>query len=92
MHRPPSSDHRARFLPRLNRMLGEVDVLLVAVAVGLAVTRLVTDAASIYAEILGVADIVVVGSHRPAIKDYLLCTDAACVVRHARCSVLVAGD
>ena len=52
MHRPPSSDHRARFLPRLNRMLGEVDVLLVAVAVGLAVTRLVTDAASIYAEIL----------------------------------------
>ena len=33
-------------------MLGEVDVLLVAVAVGLAVTRLVTDAASIYAEIL----------------------------------------
>ena len=58
---------------------------------------LVTHAASIYAEILGVAeeaeaDLVVVGSHRPAMKDYLLGTNAARVVRHARCSVLVARD
>jgi hypothetical protein len=36
------------------------------------------------------ADLVVVGSHRPAMKDYLLGTNAARVVRHARCSVLVA--
>ena len=58
---------------------------------------LVTNGASIYAEILGVAeeaeaDLVVVGSHRPAMKDYLLGTNAARVVRHARCSVLVARD
>jgi nucleotide-binding universal stress UspA family protein len=58
---------------------------------------LVTHAASIYAEILGVAeeaeaDLVVVGSHRPALKDYLLGTNAARVVRHARCSVLVARE
>jgi len=58
---------------------------------------LVTHAASIYAEILGVAeeaeaDLVVVGSHRPAMKDYLLGTNAARVVRHARCSVLVARE
>jgi nucleotide-binding universal stress UspA family protein len=58
---------------------------------------LVTHGASIYAEILGVAeeaevDLVFVGSHRPAIKDYLLGTNAAPVVRHARCSVLVARD
>jgi nucleotide-binding universal stress UspA family protein len=56
---------------------------------------LVTQGASIYAEILAVAeeaeaDLVVVGSHRPAMKDYLLGTNAARVVRHARCSVLVA--
>src|SRR5271167_3236762 len=53
--------------------------------------------ASIYAEILAVAesaaaDLVVVGSHRPAMKDYLLGTNASRVVRHARCSVLVARD
>jgi len=53
--------------------------------------------ASIYAEILGAAeaaeaDLVVVGSHRPAMKDYLLGTNAARVVRHARCSVLVARE
>jgi nucleotide-binding universal stress UspA family protein len=58
---------------------------------------LVTHGASIYAEILGVAgeaeaDLVVVGSHRPAMKDYLLGTNAARVVRQARCSVLVARE
>jgi nucleotide-binding universal stress UspA family protein len=58
---------------------------------------LVTDGASIYAEILGVAeeaeaDLVVVGSHRPAMKDYLRGTNAARVGRHARCSVLVARE
>jgi nucleotide-binding universal stress UspA family protein len=58
---------------------------------------LVTHGTSIYAEILGVAeeaeaDLVVVGSHRPAMKDYLLGTNAARVVRHARCSVLVARE
>ena len=58
---------------------------------------LVMHGASIYAEILGVAeeagaDLVVVGSHRPAMKDYLLGTNAARVVRHARCSVLVARE
>ena len=58
---------------------------------------LVTHGASIYAEVLGVAeeaeaDLVVLGSHRPAMKVYLLGTNAARVVRHARCSVLVARE
>jgi|SRR6516225_4211820 len=58
---------------------------------------LVTHGPSIYAEILAVAekamaDLIVVGSHRPAMKDYLLGSNAARVVRHARCSVLVARD
>jgi nucleotide-binding universal stress UspA family protein len=58
---------------------------------------LVTHGTSIYAEILAVAeeaetDLIVVGSHRPAMKDYLLGTNAARVVRHAGCSVLVARE
>jgi nucleotide-binding universal stress UspA family protein len=49
------------------------------------------------AEILGIAeeagaDLIVVGSHRPAMGDYLLGTNASRVVRHAGCSVLVARD
>jgi len=50
-----------------------------------------------YAEILGVAEeagahLIVVGSHRPAMRDYLLGTNASRVVRHASSSVLVARD
>jgi nucleotide-binding universal stress UspA family protein len=53
--------------------------------------------ASIYNEILVLAkeagtDLIVVGSHRPAMKDYLLGTNAGRVVRHASCSVLVARE
>ncbi len=49
---------------------------------------------SIYEEIIHAADtldvdLIVVGSHRPALKDYLLGPNAARVVRHARQSVLV---
>ena len=48
----------------------------------------------IYEEILGAAetckaDLIVVGSHRPSLKDYLLGPNAARVVRHAEQSVLV---
>lgn len=52
---------------------------------------------SIYDVILETAeeagvDLIIVGSHRPAMKDYLLGTNASRVVRHAKCSVLVARD
>jgi nucleotide-binding universal stress UspA family protein len=58
---------------------------------------IVTHGQSIYASILAVAeeaaaDLIVVGSHRPAMKDYLLGTNAGRVVRHANCSVLVARE
>jgi nucleotide-binding universal stress UspA family protein len=58
---------------------------------------LVVHGARIYAEILRVAeearaDLIVVGSHQPEMKDYLLGTNASRVVRHARCSVLVARE
>ncbi len=49
---------------------------------------------TIYKEILRVAgeigcDVIVIASHRPELKDYLLGPNAARVVRHANCSVLV---
>ncbi len=52
---------------------------------------------SIYEEILKAAaesdcDLIVVASHRPALKDYLLGPNASRVVRHATCSVLVVRD
>ena len=53
---------------------------------------------NVYEEILEAAktvsaDLIVVGSHRPELKDYLLGPNAARVVRHSRRSVLVVrGD
>ena len=35
------------------------------------------------------ADLIIVGSHKPGLRDYLLGSTAARVVRHSRCSVLV---
>jgi len=53
---------------------------------------------SIYEEILSFAnehkiDMIVMASHRPELKDYLLGPNASHVVRHAECSVtVVRGD
>ena len=49
---------------------------------------------SVYSEILQEAestgaDLIVVGSHRPTMATYLLGSNAATIVRHATCSVLV---
>ena len=49
---------------------------------------------SVYNEVLEEADkigadLVVVGSHRPTMATYLLGSNAATIVRHAHCSVLV---
>jgi nucleotide-binding universal stress UspA family protein len=38
------------------------------------------------------ADLIVVASHRPSLKDYLLGPNASRVVRHSKCSVLVIRD
>ena len=52
---------------------------------------------TVYEVILRVAeeincDLIVIGSHRPELKDYLLGPNAARVVRHGNCSVLVVRD
>jgi nucleotide-binding universal stress UspA family protein len=52
---------------------------------------------SIYQEILRVAkeiksDLIVVGTHRPNMQDYLVGPNTARVMRHANCSVLIVRD
>ncbi len=52
---------------------------------------------SVYPEILAEAeecraDLIVIGSHRPAMSTYLLGSNAKTVVRHAKCSVLVVRE
>ena len=49
---------------------------------------------SVYEEVLKAArlsnaDLIVIGAHRPDLKDYLLGPNAARVVRHSNCSVYV---
>ena len=48
----------------------------------------------VYQEVLRVAeaagtDLIVIGSHKPALRDYLLGTNASQIVRHSTCSVYV---
>ena len=52
---------------------------------------------AIYDEILRAAasiasDLIVIGAHRPDLKDYMIGSNASRVVRHAKCSVLIARD
>lgn len=56
--------------------------------------RHIVSGGTVYQEILRIAgdidaDLIVIAAHRPELKDYLLGPNAARVVRHAECSVLV---
>ncbi|MEJ6396639.1 universal stress protein [Yoonia sp. 208BN28-4] len=56
--------------------------------------RHVVAVGNVYEEVLKAADLsganlIVIGSHRPDFKDFLLGPNAARVVRHSRCSVYV---
>jgi nucleotide-binding universal stress UspA family protein len=60
----------------------------------LKIDSVVAHGETVYGEILRVAadlkaDLIVMGPHRPEMKDYLLGTNASRVVRHAACSVLI---
>ena len=60
-------------------------------------TQAIVANGTIYEEILRVAaetgcDLIVMTSQRPELKDYLLGPNAARVVRHSKCSVLVVRD
>jgi len=60
-------------------------------------TRRIVAEGRIYREILNAArtigaDLIVMGSHHPELRDYLLGPNADKVVRHADCSVMVVRD
>ena len=60
-------------------------------------SRRIVSEGKIYQEILKAAaaiqaDLIVMGSHRPELSDYLLGPNAAKVVRHAKCSVMVVRE
>ena len=59
--------------------------------------ELVVRTGDVYPEVLRYlkeveADLIVMGSHRPEMKDYLLGSNAAQIVRHAPCSVWVVRE
>ncbi|MBB4267535.1 universal stress protein [Roseospira visakhapatnamensis] len=63
---------------------------------GMTVNHLVGEG-NVYESVLAMAeqrriDLIVIGAHRPELRDYLLGPNAARVVRHATCSVLVVRE
>jgi nucleotide-binding universal stress UspA family protein len=59
--------------------------------------QLIIAEGSIYKEIVRVAeetksDLIVMGSHRPELRDYLLGANATKVAQHAACSVMIVRD
>lgn len=59
--------------------------------------RHVVATGTVYEEVLRVARVdkatlIVIGAHRPALRDYLLGPNASRVVRHSECSVFVVRD
>lgn len=78
------------------RERAEIDIAKVAKESGLPANKVSTAVrlGAIYHEVLGEAtdwgaDLVVVGSHHPSFATYLIGSNAANIVRHAQCSVLV---
>ena len=74
-----------------------LDAIVVAVDLPQQRKSAVARAGGIYHELLQEAsewgaDLIVVGSHRPVMSDYLLGSNAKTIVRHAQCSVLVVRE
>lgn len=81
-----------------NKMLDEADAKLKSLvddlALGEGSGEVAVREGSVYHEVLEEAvesgvDLIVMGSHRPAMATYLLGSNAARIVRHAPCSVMV---
>ena len=72
----------------------ETELKRIAAATGVASAGASVRHGSVYHEVLDEADrlgsdLIVMGSHRPGMATYLLGSNAARIVRHAKCSVLV---
>ena len=81
------AEQTKRALEQLNRIVAGIDLPADRKSVA-------ARAGGIYHELLQEAadwnaDLIVVGSHRPVMSDYLLGSNAKTIVRHAQCSVLV---
>ncbi len=79
------------------RATDELDAILAAVDLPAGKKSAAARAGGIYHELLQEAsewgaDLIVVGSHRPVMSDYLLGSNAKTIVRHAQCSVLVVRE
>ncbi|WP_259782475.1 universal stress protein [Aestuariispira ectoiniformans] len=86
-----SKDHEKKMLDEANKQLHAY--VKKEIPEGIQVQHIVGHGTA-YEEILRVSeevncDLIVLGSHRPNMQDYLLGPNAARVVRHANCSVLV---
>ena len=81
-------------MEQMKRAQETLDSLLAAVDLPAERKSAMARAGGIYHELLQEAadwnaDLIVVGSHRPVMSDYLLGSNAKTIVRHAQCSVLV---
>jgi nucleotide-binding universal stress UspA family protein len=80
-----------------NRAKEALEAIVLRVALPAEHKSIVTRAGGIYHELLQEAsewgaDLIVIGSHRPVMSDYLLGSNAKTIVRHAQCSVLVVRE
>lgn len=87
-------EHAAKLLEQVRKQLHAFSEK--HIAKGVPVQHIVGHG-SAYDEILHYAretdcDLIVIGSHRPEMQDYLLGPTAAKVVRHAKCSVMVVRE
>ncbi|WP_172292706.1 universal stress protein [Pseudoruegeria sp. HB172150] len=88
-----SSDHHAEAVSKAKKLLND----LVTAAIGdeaNAAARHIVATGNAYEKILQTAksdsaQLIVIGAHKPDLKDYLLGPNAARVVRHSECSVYV---
>lgn len=79
-----------------NKRLHEFTATALGDDTGIAIRHVVATG-SVYEEILELAkqtnpSLIIIGAHKPDLKDYLLGPNAARVVRHSTCSVFVVRD
>jgi nucleotide-binding universal stress UspA family protein len=84
-------------MEQAKRATDALDAILAAVDLPAERKSAAARAGGIYHELLQEAaewgaDLIVVGSHRPVMSDYLLGSNAKTIVRHAQCSVLVVRE
>ncbi|MGS4947183.1 universal stress protein [Meridianimarinicoccus sp. RP-17] len=90
------ADYHEHAVAEARKALGELCEAVLGAELN-AQTRHIVSTGTVYEEVLRVARVdgaalIVIGSHRPALRDYLLGPNASRVVRHSDCSVFVVRD